>query len=270
MVAGCGADTPRPLVSVGNRSSPVNGDRMTVRMDTQRLHSMARGMAVNLVTLVPSGVPLTVLPVCLLLHGRGQNAEGLVGDLGLSSLLTVALHAGVRPFALVVPDGGDTYWIAGRADDDPQRMLTVELPEWLSRLGLTASAGRPVTALGISMGSFGALVYARSRVRSPLAAAGVASPALFSTWGDAEIRHVFRDKAQWSQLEPLRHLDSLPPATTLGVWCGRRDPFYRAATKLVNGTHPAVASFTGGAHNNDYWKSVLPDMLRFVGDHLPR
>ena len=185
--------------------------------------------------------------MCLVLHGRNNNARGMI-TLGLPQFLTAAVRAGVPPFAFVAVDGGDSYWVPRTPADDPQRMLTDELPAWLPTLGL---APTPSTVLAISMGCFGALGYARTQ---PVRRLALLSPALFQSWSDAETVHAFANEAQWANYEPLRH----PAPANLAIWCGREDPFYPAAHQLADQAHPATASFPHGQHDDDFWRRVLP------------
>jgi hypothetical protein len=224
---------------------------------TRSVQSTARGIRVNLTTMVPDGVNSATLPVLLALHGRGADAQTLV-DLGMPEFLTAAVRAGSAPFAIAAVDGGDRYWHPF-GSDDPQAMLRDEVPAWLADAGL----GHVFGALGISMGAFGALLWARSAATRPAAVITV-SPALFRSWGDAKSRNVFADEADWVAAEPLRHLDAID-GSTLGVWCGTEDPFLSAAHELVTGTGAAAAHFDAGGHTDGYWRRVLPDALAFAG-----
>lgn len=224
---------------------------------TRRLPSAARGTDVDLVTMVPDGVGAAGLPVLLALHGRGASARAFV-DLGLPQLLTAATRAGTPPFAIAAVDGSPYYWHA-RGGDDPQAMLRDEVPGWLADAGFGAVRG----ALGISMGGFGALLWARGAVPAPAAVVAM-SPALFVSWADAGSRNVFTDQADWEAAEPLRHLDEID-GSTLGVWCGTEDPFLSVARQLARGTDATEAHFDSGAHTDGYWRRVLPEALAFAG-----
>lgn len=133
-------------------------------------------------------------------------------------------------------------------------MLTAELPGWLTTLGLAAT---PSTVLAISMGCFGALVYARGK---PVRRLALLSPALFQDWADAQTVHAFADEAQWARYEPLRH----PAPPNLAIWCGREDPFYPSAHQLADQAHPAIASFPHGQHDDDFWRRMLPLALPYL------
>ncbi|MFD9123303.1 alpha/beta hydrolase [Kitasatospora sp. NPDC059571] len=228
---------------------------------TDRVDSAARGLAVDLSVISPPGVADPArLPVCLVLHGRGGSARGML-DLGLPQFLAAATARGTAPFHLVAVDGGDaTYWHRRTAGDDPMAMLLDEVPRWLKDRGLAAPSG----VLGISMGGSGALQYARAR-EGGLGAVALLSPALFASWRDAATVDGYQDEADWRAHEPLLHLDQ-PLTRRLAVWCGTEDPFCPAARRLAD--RAAETHFPRGAHTGGFWRRVLPDATAFVGDAL--
>ncbi|ATY13324.1 esterase [Amycolatopsis sp. AA4] len=247
-----------PVVAPAPAAPASSPAPLKASITIHRRHSAARGRDVDVVLMTPDGVPNAGLPVCVALHGRGANARTFL-DLDLPAALTAAVRSGTPPFAVVAVDGSH-YWMPD-GDDDPHRMLTDELPGWLSESGL-----RPMTGLfGISMGGFGALNLARRR--RDVTAVATCSAALFRTWPDARSRHVFASEDAWTAAEPLRHLDELQPRD-LGVWCGDGDPFLAANRKLISGAAPAVSRITPGAHTSGYWKGVLPEVMRFLGPRL--
>ena len=232
-----------------------------VRVDS--VVSRARGRRVELAIMLPAGHSASGLDAVVALPGRSGSARAMV-DFGLPQFLTAAVRAGVPPFALVSLGDAD-YWNSRTPGDDPQAMLAEELPGWLAARGLGGTVGgAPRAAFGISAGGFGALRYARSR--PDLAAVAGVSAAMFLSWSDASSRHEFTSEADWQANEPLRHVDEL--RVPLGVWCGAEDPFVTAARRLAKRGHAEVAAFASGAHATGYWRRVMPDVLRFIGDRL--
>ncbi|MGW6918725.1 alpha/beta hydrolase [Kitasatospora sp. NPDC054939] len=257
-----GAPAGAPSTASAPATPTPSGVVPSLRNEEQR--SAARnGATVKMITIVPQGPgvpPAAELPVCVALHGRGATAQAWT-ELGLPQVLVSAIAAGIPPFAVVALDGGDaTYWRRTQSGDDPQRMLLEELPGWLAARGLRAPTG----AMGISMGGFGSLRYARNRGAAfgPVAAL---SPALFRTWSAARAVGVFKDEADWREHEPLLHQDQ-PHGRPIGVWCGTEDPFCDAARRLAGDN--VQARFTAGAHDAEYWRRILPDVVAFLGPAL--
>jgi len=236
----------------------------------ETVFSQARNRDVELVTMYPDGVPREGLPVCLMLHGRFGDARKSAG--GLPSWLTAAVHSGaVPPFAFVAVDGGgNTYWHP-RPGDDPMWMLLDEVPRWMAERGLGGRDAQPFAVSGISMGGFGALLYARRRneLRSRVRAAAVVSPALITNWPEMAKRRAFRDEQEWAEIDPLRHVGALG-SVPLGVWCGTGDRFIVGTRKFVAKARPEYASIASpGGHNSRYYRKALPEVVRFVGDYVP-
>ncbi|MEU1423867.1 alpha/beta hydrolase-fold protein [Kitasatospora sp. NPDC005751] len=251
-----------PATAPTGTAAPSGATAVVPSLRSEEQHSAARnGAAVKMITIVPEGIARPAdLPVCVALHGRGATAQAWT-DLGLPQILVAAIAAGVPPFAVVAVDGGDaTYWRRTPSGDDPQKMLLEELPGWLAKQGLRA----PDAAMGISMGGFGSLRYARNR-GAGFGPVAVLSPALFRSWGDAKAVGVFKDEADWRENEPLLHQDQ-PHGRPIGVWCGTEDPFCDAARKLAGDT--VQARFTPGVHDAAYWRKVLPDAVAFLGRAL--
>jgi S-formylglutathione hydrolase FrmB len=226
----------------------------------ERIRSLSRRTEVELVVIRPEDAPAN-LPVCLALHGRGEGA-GMFVDLGVPEMLSsVVNYQGTHPFAVVAVDGGDSYWVARDEEDDPQQMLTDELPGWLEERGL---ATNPFAVLGISMGGYGAFNYAANYNDPAIAAI---SPALFLDWPEASARDAFPDKRHWTDTDPLQNLNTFA-GVPLGVWCGESDPFIDATRELVDLAKPAVADIGPGDHDAAFWHKVLPDALKFVGNRI--
>ncbi|MGW5050008.1 hypothetical protein [Actinokineospora sp. NPDC004072] len=189
------------------------------------------------------------LPVCLALHGQGEDARQFI-DLGLPSLLTATARAGVPPFAVVAVDGG--RWTA-----DAQKMLVEELPEWLVAASL---APTPFAVMGLSTGAVAAYTYAQEPGPTVVA---MVSPAVFTEWADAAEFGLI-DEQRWAETNPLTGTSSVP----LAIWCGEDDALAPAARKLA--THTGAKSFfaPGQGHTAQYWTSVMPEVLRHVGESI--
>ncbi|WP_457032138.1 alpha/beta hydrolase [Kitasatospora sp. P5_F3] len=237
----------------------------------EQIRSAARSREVTMVTMLPPGsaasAASTNLPVCVLLHGRGNDARGMV-TLGVPQFLAAAVEAGVPPFAVVAVDGGDaTYWHQRSPGDgdDPQTMLREELPGWLHARELPT----PRAVMGISMGGAGALQYALGRTQSGrnLDAVALLSPAVFGTWADARTTGGYADEADWQAHEPTLRLDRLRVGA-LGVWCGQEDPFCPAAREVARQARARAAHFPDGEHTDGFWRRVLPDAMAQLGHTL--
>ena len=235
------------------------------------VRSAARGRSVRLVVVAPPGVDRGALPVCLGLHGLGGNATWWA-DAGTRRTLGAGWAEGVAPFVLAAVDGGDNYWHPVRAGDDPRRMLLDELPGWLALRGVGRAApdgaGVPSLVAGVSMGGAGALMYARERAHraAPVSAAVALSPGLFTEWRVAS-RRPFANEADWAANDPLRFYGELATTPT-GVWVGDRDPFVAASRRYIDLAHPVVGSVSAGRHDGAFYSRVLPQAVRFLGDHV--
>ncbi|GAA0531555.1 esterase [Saccharopolyspora subtropica] len=234
----------------------------------EQVYSHARNRHVNLVTMFPKGVAREGLPVCLMLHGRFGDARRSAS--GLPTWLSRSVAAGrVPPYAfLAVDGGGNSYWHR-RPGDDPMWMLLDEVPRWLAARDLGGEGGLPFAAAGISMGGFGALLYARRRREQgdPLSAAAVVAPALITSWREMSKRRAFANEAEWAAIDPLRHIDALGDVP-LGVWCGTEDRFIEGTRRFIRQAKPEYASTTPGGHNSRYYRKALPELVDFVGAQL--
>ncbi|RJQ71020.1 alpha/beta hydrolase [Pseudonocardiaceae bacterium YIM PH 21723] len=248
-----------------------NGPAKPGAVRIEKVRSRARNRVVDMVTMYPTPDPEPDLPVCLLLHGRFGSAR-LASFGKLPKVLSTLVHNElVPPFALVALDGGpNSYWHRYRPDDDPMEMLLEEFPEWMHERQLGDGNGTPFAITGVSMGGFGALVYARRRLEAnnPLKAAAVVSPALMTSWNEMKTRNAFADQAAWSALDPLRHIDKLGKLP-LGVWCGTEDRFITGTRQFIKAARPQVASTSPGGHNDIYYTHAAPEVVDFLGRYVP-
>ncbi|WP_197320287.1 alpha/beta hydrolase family protein [Saccharomonospora sp. NB11] len=236
----------------------------------ERRYSRHRNQHVDVVYKLPRQLPWPGLPMVLLLHGRGGTARR-TGPPGLTSALGKAVSSGrTPPFGFVAVDGGNTYWHEHDHGDDPMGMLLEEVPAWLREHDLGDSRGLPFAVAGTSMGGFGALLYARRRSerRQPVYAAAALAPAIMP-WRKMRTRNVWRNQAQWRSMDPLANVDKLRGIPT-GIWCGDDDPFVDGVRAFIRRAHPEVAHIDNGGHNNKYFRTTVPGLLRFLGRYAPR
>jgi S-formylglutathione hydrolase FrmB len=231
-------------------------------------------IATNWVVAYPPGIdpdrPATStgarLPVCVVLHGRGDSAKAMVG-LGYPSYLAAAVRAGLAPFALASVDGGQRYWHARQDGEDTGAMV---LDEYLPRLADAGLAARPsdrIAFLGWSMGGYGSLLLASQLGPDRVTAIAAESPALWLRPGDSATG-AFDDAADFRAHDVFTRravLSRIP----IRIDCGIADPFHTAARHFAAGLHPpAVTDFGAGDHTWGYWRSKAGNSIKFVGKHL--
>ncbi|SFP97019.1 S-formylglutathione hydrolase FrmB [Amycolatopsis arida] len=240
------------------------------RFRVERVYSAARGREVDLVTMLPTSSPRAGLPMALFLHGRGGSARAAAPSGLLRQLATDVARRAVPAFGFVAVDGGDHYWHENRPGDDPMRMLLEEVPRWLRDRGLGGADGSPFAAAGVSMGGFGALLYARRRVERgrPPAAVAALSPALITTWAEMSKRRAFSGMREWLALDPLRHVEALADVPT-AVWCGTDDGFIPGVRRFIALARPEIGYTARGGHGDGFYRTVLPSLVRFLGRYLP-
>ena len=204
------------------------------------------------------------LPVAVFLHGTGSSSDVLVQDLAADTALQRHLGGGGARFAVAAVDGGDSWWHARTDGTDTQSMLVEEFVPMLGDQGF--DLGR-IGIFGLSMGGFGALLLA-SQARLPgVRAVAAMSPALAPTY-EAVLDGAFDSRADFdaNDVFGLRpRLAALPKR----IDCGTADDLAAGVRQYRSDLPGDVeGGYQPGGHNSDYWKSVLPDVLGFLGDNL--
>jgi pimeloyl-ACP methyl ester carboxylesterase len=249
VVGGLGlALTPPVKRRLGLGPDPYIPDAPEGLVLLERVESLARGQQVDLFTAVPDGYGDGAgLPVVVILHGASATASDFQ-RFGLARFLTQSVRDGAEPFVLAGADGGTSRWEGDGLRDDPQAMLTDELPVWLAARGFDADRR---ALWGWSMGGYGCLRLAES---DPDYARAVATFSPAVNVGDP----VFGDAGELS-------------GQPLGIWCGTDDTFYDAIRDLVDvlPEEPQIASFADGeAHTRVYWNDQTLDAFAFLSQHL--
>ncbi|MFI6097575.1 alpha/beta hydrolase [Lentzea sp. NPDC051213] len=252
-------------IATADRLARTSSAKPAVRFE--RVYSAARHREVTLAIYTPTGSNPRGLPMSILLHGlHGDARHAAVGD--LADVLTTAVGKGTVPaFGFIAVDGGDNYWHENVPGDNPMAMLLDEVPRWLRERGY----GEPFAVTGVSMGGFGALLYARKRAErgDPIAAAAAISPGLITTWPEMAKRRAFKNEAEWSSLDPLRHPKSTG-STALGVWIGDRDRFIEGTRRFIREVKPEVGVVKPGGHDDGLYRKVTPDVVRFLAKYAKR
>ncbi|EIV96303.1 putative esterase [Frankia sp. QA3] len=254
-----GAASPVAASPVAASPDPPIGPAVVT---TTTFTSAARRRSVTMVTVAPAGGGRG-LPVCLVLHGRGDDARRAVGLLGLDSLLPAAIGAGVAPFAVVTVDGGTAYWHRRASGDDPEAMILDEVRPRLAAAGLRTAR---MAVLGWSMGGYGALLLAR-RHPDLVVAAAASSPAMWRSYG-ASAPGAFDSATDFAA---HRILGTAPaPGVAYRIDCGDADPFAAVSRQAVADLRPQEHSLGPGGHTPAYWRAAAPAQLAFVGAALHR
>jgi S-formylglutathione hydrolase FrmB len=204
------------------------------------------------------------LPVALFLHGAHADHRMIFDDLGAVQVLAQHVAGGGKPFAIAAVDGGESWWHARASGTDTQSMLLQEFLPLLGRQGL--DTGR-LAVFGLSMGGFGALLLAAQHRIPGLRAVAAMSPAIWSQY-DAGRSDNFDSAADFAanDIFALRpELRSLPKR----IDCGTADNLLYSVKDYVKdlpGEHEG--GFQAGGHDAGYWRSILPEVLSFLGRHL--
>jgi dienelactone hydrolase len=246
-------EPPRPSTSPGPATSGVLASRAMRRDVSWRL---ARP---------PGADDAARLPVALVLHGRGGDADSAFRDLWFDRYLATVVRAGSAPFALASVDGGeDSYWHRRRDGTDAQAMLTDEFLPLLAEQGL--ATGR-FGLLGWSMGGYGALLLAETLGAGRVVAVAADSPALWRRFADSA-PGAFDDAADFAAHDVFAgrpRLSGIP----VRIACGESDPFYPAIRQFLPGVPtPAGTDFRAGGHTAALWRSTAEGQLRFLATAL--
>jgi enterochelin esterase-like enzyme len=203
-------------------------------------------------------------PVALFLHGLHGNNRGIFDVLQAQDVLQRHLAAGGEPFALASMDGGDWWWHRRANGIDPQATLLQEFLPLLEERGL--DTGR-TALLGLSMGGFGALLLASQRKLPGLRAVAAMSPAVWNRYG-LGIDGAF-DSAEDFAANDVFALRPKLATLPSRIDCGTGDELYPSVKDYVSALPgPVEGGFQPGGHDESYWRSILPDMVSFLGRHL--
>lgn len=210
------------------------------------------------------GGPSGQLPVALFLHGTGADHRMVFDELDAGGVLARHVARGGTPFVIAAIDGGETWWHRRESGTDTQSMLVEEFLPLLAGQGF--DTGR-LAVFGLSMGGFGALLLASQHRVPGLRAVAAMSPAVWSLY-DAGRSDNFDSAADFeaNDIFALRpELEPLPKR----IDCGTADNLLFSVKDYVKdlpGAHEG--GFQAGGHDSGYWRSILPDVVAFLGKSL--
>ncbi len=235
-------------------------------------------------------------PVLYLLHGHGADHRYWLDRIGIAATLDALIAAAeIRPLVVVMPDGGTSWYVDSAARGGPGDHATAIARDLVDNVDATVTtvaerAGRAVA--GLSMGGFGALHLAFDRPER-FGAVVALSPAVFVpgglSWQRWSLGRTEEERARWFQgafgvpfdatvyreLHPLARLDERGGAPRVLLAAGDDDGFgFELGTvelflALRRRAAPVELRLDDGGHDRVYWRSVVPEMLRFIDAGWP-
>jgi hypothetical protein len=215
----------------------------------------------------PNAPPSSQLPTCLYLHGFGGNETEAFETLHLHRILAAAVAGGVPPFVIAAVNGGDRFWHPRADGDDPLGMIIDEFPGVLGQHGLPINR---LAIMGTSMGGYGALLAATETTK-PYLAAVATSAAVWHSFDEAQDVN----PAAFDSIEDFRAYGDLRTRTAkldgmaVRIDCGEADSFEPNLRSLAEQLPGSVTvNFAKGCHDSNFWRSVAPAQIAFVGTAL--
>jgi pimeloyl-ACP methyl ester carboxylesterase len=231
--------------------------------------SAARRRTVGYTIAYPPGHgPGDELPLVVALHGYGGNHAHTL--FGMSPAQAVALKVGGRllaPMAMVTVDGGGGYWNP-HPGDNPMAMVVGELIPFCRQRGL-GLAPRRIGVMGISMGGYGALLFAE-KYPQLFAVAAAISPAIWTSYGQARAANprAYASARAFASADAVTHARALA-GLPVRVASGYDDPFYPGVQALARVLpRGAVLDFAPGCHSGPFFVQQEPPSLEFVSRRL--
>ena len=215
----------------------------------------------------PNHGPGSELALAVMLHGFGGSHGGATANMSPAQAVALRLSdAPIPPMALVTVDGGGGYWHP-HPGDNPMGMVVSELIPYCQGLGLGTKNN--VGVAGISMGGYGALVFAENYPHLFGAVAAVA-PAIWTSYDEARGANAgaYTNRAEFDRFNVVTHAAALA-ALPLRVASGDSDPFHPGVLALARRLSPhAHVVFESGCHTPPFFDAQVPLALRFLAEQL--
>jgi putative tributyrin esterase len=257
-----------PVAAAPSAEAPVSPSRVEERT----FRSAALGRAMPYLIYLPPGYDsdsAARYPVVYMLHGMGGSQTQWV-DYGLLEAADRLMRSGEIPsFAIVLPRGEQAYWV-DHANGGPRwgtyvaRDLVAEVDGRFRTL-----AERHWRALGgLSMGAHGALQLS---INHPDTFRIVGAHSLVLRGYDVAPPY-FGDAASFAARDPVQLCRAYPEiakSLVLRIDIGQQDSWASAARAFHRQLEQAGIAHAWyeppGGHTAEYWRSQIPDYLRFYG-----
>jgi predicted esterase len=231
--------------------------------------SHARGRSVGYTLAYPQGhVAGTRLPLVVVLHGYGGNHTNALSSMTLPQACALRIDGHpLPPMALVSVDGGGGYWNR-HPGDDPMAMVFDELIPLCQEDGLGLGP-KALGAMGISMGGYGALLFAEKHPERISAVAAI-SPAVWTSYEQARASNAgaYASAEDFDADDVVTHAAALRDIP-VRVASGSSDPFRPGVEALSKGLpRGAHVEISAGCHTGSFFNSQEGPSLAFLGAHL--
>jgi S-formylglutathione hydrolase FrmB len=235
-------------------------------------------------------------PVVYLLHGYGDNETSWVQFGEADRIVDDQIKAGeLPPMIIVMPNGGATWYINDyQSKVRYEDMFMQELIPHIDSSFRTRTQREYRAISGLSMGGFGSLALAMHRPELFGSCAALSASArtdeMFAAIPQERYDSVFgpvfsgpvkgddRLTVTWKRNSPITLAKSAPEGDLSRVrWyidCGDDDALSAGNAllhiALVNRNIPHEYRVRNGEHNWTYWRTGLPDALKFIAESFRR
>lgn len=209
--------------------------------------------------------------LAIFLHGEFASHRAWLGVSDNPAQAAALLQDGqpMAPMAIATIDGGKHYWHA-YGNDDPMAMVVDEFIPFCQSLGLGVEPGT-VGVMGLSMGGYGALLFAEKHP-SVFSAAAALSPGIWTSYRQARAANAvaYSSMSNFARYDVVTHTPALARTPTF-IASGSHDPFYPGAQAFrahLATTTPVRAIFGPGCHGGQFYNAHMPAALAFMNSHL--
>lgn len=235
-------------------------------------------------------------PVVYLLHGSGDNETSWIQFGEVNRYIDECIQNGTFPPAIFIMPDGKLTWYCNDVDKKTawRDMFVTELMPTVEKI-YRIRAKREFRAIaGNSMGGFGAMSIALNYPELfstciPMSAALFSDEELinmedkrysdrFAVLCGAGLKGKDRVSEMWKSISPFHLIEkqATNKANPIRFYfdCGDKDFLIKGNfmmhLKMNELNMPHEFRVRGGLHNWPYWRSGLPDILRFIGDGFHR